>query len=59
MDMPEKQYDLTTEAYDGKYERGYGLNYPDGHIIRINEHVLKYELGVTGGKILDFGCGVG
>ena len=57
--MSEKQYDLTTEAYDGKYERGYGLNYPDGHIIRINEHVLKYELGVTGGKILDFGCGVG
>ena len=57
--MSEKQYDLTTEAYDGKYERGYGLNYPDGHIIRINEHVLKYELGLTGGKILDFGCGVG
>ena len=27
--MSEKQYDLTTEAYDGKYERGYGLNYPN------------------------------
>jgi len=27
--MSEKQYDLTTEAYDGKYEPGYGLNYPD------------------------------
>ena len=53
------EYEANTAAYDGKYERGYGLNYPDGHIIRINEHVLKYELGLTGGKILDFGCGVG
>ena len=57
--MSAKQYDSTTAAYDGKYEHGYGLNYPDGHIIRINEHVLKYELGLTGGKILDFGCGIG
>jgi len=54
-----EKYNTNTTAYDGKYERGYGLDYPDGHIIRINEHVLKYELGLTGGKILDFGCGVG
>ena len=33
--MSEKQYDLTTEAYDGKYERGYGINYQDGHIIEL------------------------
>ena len=57
--MSTEQYDANTVAYDGKYERGYALDYPDGHIIRINEHVLKYELGLKGGKILDFGCGVG
>jgi SAM-dependent methyltransferase len=57
--LSSEQYDTNTKAYDGKYERGYALNYPDGHVIRINEHVLKYELGLKGGKILDFGCGVG
>jgi len=57
--MDISEYNATNSAYDKKYEKGYGLIYPDGHIIRINEHVLKYELGFTGGKILDFGCGVG
>jgi len=46
-------------AYDQKYEGGYGLQYPDGHIIRIFERILKYELGVTTGNLLDFGCGNG
>ena len=57
--MSRKHYELNNIAYNKKYEYGYGLDYPDNHIIRINEHVLKYEIGLTGGKILDFGCGVG
>jgi len=29
--MSTKQYDLITADYDGKCERGYGLNYPNGN----------------------------
>ena len=29
--MSGKQYDLITADYDRKYERGYGLNYPNGN----------------------------
>ncbi|EOS23260.1 hypothetical protein C806_02765 [Lachnospiraceae bacterium 3-1] len=47
------------EAYDEKYAKGYGLQYPDGHVIRFYERVLKHELKLTKGKILDFGCGNG
>lgn len=57
--MSTPEYDTTNTSYDQKYERGYGLDYPESHIIRINEHVLKYDLNLTGGKILDFGCGIG
>lgn len=47
------------EAYDEKYAKGYGLQYPDGHVIRFYERVLKNELKLTKGKLLDFGCGNG
>lgn len=50
------------EEYVKKYEAGYGLKYPDGHVIRLYERILKYEMGITGEKgetILDFGCGNG
>lgn len=50
-------------AYNIKYAKGYGLEYPDGHVIRFYERVLKHELNflVGGGtkKLLDFGCGNG
>ena len=46
-------------AYDEIYAKGYGLQYPDGHVIRFYERVLKNELNLTKGKILDFGCGNG
>lgn len=48
------------EAYESKYKNGYGVMYPEGHIIRFYEHFLKYELNIDGSKsekILDFGCG--
>lgn len=46
-------------AYQGKYESGYGVIYPEGHIIRFYERFLKYEKKISQGKILDFGCGNG
>lgn len=46
-------------AYEDKYAKGYGVRYPEGHIIRFYERILKYELGLTSGKIFDFGCGNG
>lgn len=47
------------QTYKDKYEKGYGLAYPDGHIIRFYERILKYKLGITSGNMLDFGCGNG
>ena len=47
------------EAYDEKYAKGYGLQYPDGHVIRFYERILKNERNLIKGKILDFGCGNG
>lgn len=48
------------KTYQEKYEKnGYGLLYPDSHVIRFYERILKYKLGITNGNLLDFGCGNG
>ena len=47
------------QTYEEKYAKGYGVLYPEGHVIRFYERIIKYELGLQGGKILDFGCGNG
>ncbi len=52
--------DNSLSAYTQKYDKeGYGLQYPDGHVIRFYERILKYKLSKTSGKLLDFGCGNG
>lgn len=56
-DRPE--YTATKLAYESKYRNGYGLQYPDGHVIRFHHQILEYELQMSGGKILDYGCGSG
>jgi SAM-dependent methyltransferase len=48
-----------TIAYEQKYQNGYGLMSPDGHIVRIYNRIIKYEFGLTKGKVLDFGMGNG
>jgi 2-polyprenyl-3-methyl-5-hydroxy-6-metoxy-1,4-benzoquinol methylase len=45
--------------YENRYKNGYGLTLPDGHVIRIYHQILKYELNIQGGDLLDFGCGNG
>lgn len=35
------------------------MRYPEGHIIRFYERIVKYKLSLTSGKLLDFGCGNG
>ncbi|ELZ2071025.1 methyltransferase, partial [Campylobacter coli] len=48
------------EAYTMKYnENGYGLLFPDGHVVRFYERILKYKLNKINGNLLDFGCGNG
>jgi SAM-dependent methyltransferase len=47
------------EDYEKRYREGYGLQYPESHIIRVNKQVLEWELGMRGGKTFDFGCGAG
>lgn len=50
----------STKAYTDKYDQqGYGLSFPDGHIVRFYERILKYKLDFKGKTLLDFGCGNG
>lgn len=52
-------YAVNSQTYEAKYQIGYGLEYPDGHVIRFHRQILEYELGMTSGTILDYGCGIG
>ena len=45
--------------YERRYQEGYGVVYPESHIIRIHRHILDWELNVESGRIFDFGCGLG
>ena len=45
--------------YERRYQEGYGVVYPESHIIRIHRHILDWELNVESGCIFDFGCGLG
>ncbi len=56
---PIKTQILNADDYEKRYQSGYGLVYPESHIIRVNKQILEWELGLTSGKILDFGCGAG
>ena len=48
------------QTYQTKYEQNnYGLRFPDGHVVRFYERILKHKLGKTHGNLLDFGCGNG
>lgn len=56
LEMPEAS---DRRYFEERYKVGYGLEYPDGHVIRFNRHILEWELGLRSGKILDYGCGNG
>lgn len=57
--VAERQNKITVDAYDKKYQEGYGLQYPEGHVIRFHRYILEHELNIKGGNILDYGCGNG
>lgn len=50
---------FNAKDYERRYQEGYGLVYPESHIIRVNKHILEWELGMSGGRAFDFGCGAG
>lgn len=54
-----QESDKNATEYEAKYREGYGLVYPDGHVIRVHRQILEWELGIRGGRIFDFGCGSG
>jgi len=50
------------EAYDKKYTKGYGIQFPEGHIIRIYNNFISKFLPKKENSTyssLDFGCGNG
>lgn len=51
--------DFNARDYERRYREGYGHAYPESHIIRVDNHVLEWELGMRGGRVFDFGCGAG
>ncbi|WP_051542012.1 class I SAM-dependent methyltransferase [Clostridium lundense] len=52
--------EINKEVYEKKYKGGYGIVYPEGHVIRIYEHYIKNLLNNgKKNKMLDFGCGNG
>ena len=50
---------FSATEYEKKYREGYGVVYPESHIIRVHRQILEWELGIKGGNLLDFGCGNG
>ena len=54
-----EEHEANIRHYEDRYKSGYGLVYPDGHVIRFHRHILEYELGLKSGKVLDYGCGTG
>lgn len=47
------------ETYKEKYTSGYGLQYPDGHFIRVVTQILEYQEKMSECTVLDYGCGNG
>ena len=45
-----------TDYFNQRADQGYGLMFPDGHIIRAWEHLLKHKITKDNPKLLDFGC---
>ena len=55
----EESVSFDAHDYDQRYRDGYGVAYPESHIIRIHKLILEPELGISGGSVFDFGCGTG
>ncbi len=50
---------LNKESYNKRYSSGYGIIYPEGHVIRLYESILNREFNIDNWTLLDFGCGNG
>lgn len=50
--------EMNKNTYEDKYSKGYGIQYPESHIIRIYEHYIKDIIGEKS-NLLDYGCGNG
>ena len=55
----EKVYEKNVSEFKKKFDKGYGLQHPEGHIVRFHKKVLESQFGIIGGNFLDYGCGFG
>ncbi|WP_313757482.1 class I SAM-dependent methyltransferase [Tissierella sp.] len=55
-----KYMDISKKIYEKKYKDGYGINFPESHVIRMFNYLdRKFSLKGKNINILDFGCGTG
>jgi 2-polyprenyl-3-methyl-5-hydroxy-6-metoxy-1,4-benzoquinol methylase len=47
------------QAWEEKYQEGYGNNYVESHIVRCYFHLLRREFSLKSGKMFDWGMGNG
>ena len=58
--MQNKTYQQNTLTYEDRYgKEGYGLELPDGHLIRLYKHFLEPSGLPKGGRFQDYRCGSG
>lgn len=50
---------FSAKEYEKKYQQGYGVAYPESHVIRAYKQIVDWELGIRSGSMFDFGCGSG
>ena len=50
---------INIDNFENRYKNGYGIKYPESHIIRFYNHILKDISNFKKPRMLDYGCGLG
>ncbi len=50
---------INIDFFEQRFKEGYGIKYPETHVIRFYNFVLSHQLKIKSGNLLDFGCALG